>query len=514
MLFAFAFLIPGAFVRSARAQIIPQKSKTYEFTNGNWFDGKTFNRRVFYSANGFLMSRKPSKIDESIDLQNGYVIPPFAEAHSHKLDIKSEIDEQKRKFIEEGAMYVMALTNGANNAVANRRLFNKPGTLDVLYANGGITRTGQHPAFAYERNASGIAEWWLPENTKIIQSARKEENNSYWFFDTIEDVDKKWKAYIASRPDIVKIYLLDVKNNAAAKKSISEEVAAYVTKKAHDAGLRVAAHIETFDDLKIGLKIGVDIFAHLPHYGFDPNRLDPAQPTFTKEELKTIRKRNVVLIPTLSLNEEYSIARNASNNYQGELDSVRFDKVVKFQKKTVTTLRNAGFAFAIGSDRDSLTPELNYWVKNNIFDSAFTLKAASVTTPQIMYPKRKIGFLKEGYEASFLVLAGNPLTDFEQIKNIKLRFKQGYFLNAPKQMATICNDLFDVGTKLPQILFGLNKNEKIKLDFNGDFGCVNSLRYGGSTATAKKLRIYQRQLVRRQDFQTPRVLFGQRFFDE
>ncbi len=344
-------------------------------------------------------------------------------------------------------MYVMVLTNGANNAVANRRLFNKPGALDVLYANGGITRTGQHPAFAYERNASGIAEWWLPENTKIIQSAHKEENNSYWFFDSIEDVDKKWNAYLASKPDIVKIYLLDVKNNAAAQKSISEEVAAYVTKKAHDAGLRVAAHIETFDDLKIGLKIGVDIFAHLPHYGYDPYRLNPAQPVFSQEELKAIRKRKIVVIPTLALNEEFSIARNAGNNYQGELDLVRLNKVIEFQKKTIGTLRNAGFIFAIGSDRDSLTPELNYWVKNNIFDSSFTLQTTTVTTPQIMFPKRKIGLLKEGYEASFLVLEGNPLENFDAIKTIKLRFKQGYFLNAPIQIKTRHNKSLDVRAK-------------------------------------------------------------------
>ena len=95
-------------------------------------------------------------------------------------------------------------------------------------------------------------------------------------------------------------------------------------------------------------------------------------------------------------------------------------------------MRNAGFVFAIGSDRDSLTPELNYWVKNNIFDTAFTLHAATIATPQMMYPKRKIGFLKEGYEASFLVLEGNPLADFEQLKNIKMRFKQGYLLDTPK----------------------------------------------------------------------------------
>jgi len=47
----------------------------------------------------------------------------------------------------------------------------------------------------------------------------------------------------------------------------------------------------------------------------------------------------------------------------------------------------------------------------------------------MIFPNRRIGRLQDGYEASFLVLAGNPLSDFSQVKNIRLRFKQGSFLN-------------------------------------------------------------------------------------
>ncbi|HXD30938.1 MAG TPA: hypothetical protein VN643_07475 [Pyrinomonadaceae bacterium] len=42
---------------------------------------------------------------------------------------------------------------------------------------------------------------------------------------------------------------------------------------------------------------------------------------------------------------------------------------------------------------------------------------------------RKIGHLKDGYEASFLVLSGNPLEDFQNIQKIERRFKQGDFLS-------------------------------------------------------------------------------------
>jgi predicted amidohydrolase YtcJ len=63
--------------------------------------------------------------------------------------------------------------------------------------------------------------------------------------------------------------------------------------------------------------------------------------------------------------------------------------------------------------------------------TAFTemLKIWAEDTPRTVFPNRKIGRLKEGYEASFLVLGSNPIDDFEQIKNIRLRFKQGFLTN-------------------------------------------------------------------------------------
>ena len=53
------------------------------------------------------------------------------------------------------------------------------------------------------------------------------------------------------------------------------------------------------------------------------------------------------------------------------------------------------------------------------------LKMWTETTAQTIFPGRKIGELREGYEASFLALEGNPLDDIMNVHRIKLRFKQG-----------------------------------------------------------------------------------------
>ena len=60
-----------------------------------------------------------------------------------------------------------------------------------------------------------------------------------------------------------------------------------------------------------------------------------------------------------------------------------------------------------------------------VFDSLTLLKLWCESTPKTIFPHRKIAFFDEGYEASFLVLAGNPIEDFQQVKHITFRFKQG-----------------------------------------------------------------------------------------
>lgn len=408
-------------------------SQTILFKNGLWFNGKEFVSGSFYSVNGIFKSKTTNRVDTVYNLSNKFILPPFADAHTHNLDGSFELQKQIQQYVKEGTQYVMVLTNYSSGAAANRPLFNKPGSLDVWYANGGITCTLGHPFMAYEPRAIGIYQWWDPNKFDTIIHSRTGEGKVYWFFDTKEDVDKKWNEYLSSKPDIVKIYLLDTKhheilmhNGKAGDKGLSEEVAAYVVKKAHDAGLRVAAHIETMDDFTIGLQIGVDIFAHMPFYGYN-GKDSITYPTFSGDEIKIIKKKKVIVIPTASLNEVYSVVYDVSNNYKGKFDSARFISVISFQKKMLSILKNAGFTIAIGSDRygSSITQEYSYWFAQKLFDPLFIINTLCTTTPRVIFPKRKIGFLNKGYEASFIVLDKNPLEDWNNLKTVSMVIKQG-----------------------------------------------------------------------------------------
>ena len=92
------------------------KNKTFRFINGNWFDSKTFKRRTFHSVNGVFTTKKPANVDETIDLQNGFVIPPFGDAHTHNLDGSFNLKNIINAYLDEGTFYVQVLTNYATGA--------------------------------------------------------------------------------------------------------------------------------------------------------------------------------------------------------------------------------------------------------------------------------------------------------------------------------------------------------------------------------------------------------------
>src|SRR6266851_6582681 len=61
----------------ANAQTSLPQPKSYQFINGQWFDGKGFRRQTFYSVNGFLTRKKPARVDEVVDLKNGLSCRPL-----------------------------------------------------------------------------------------------------------------------------------------------------------------------------------------------------------------------------------------------------------------------------------------------------------------------------------------------------------------------------------------------------------------------------------------------------
>jgi imidazolonepropionase-like amidohydrolase len=185
----------------------------------------------------------------------------------------------------------------------------------------------------------------------------------------------------------------------------------FVFKKAHAAGFRVSTHVSNTADFHNAVVAGIDEIAHLP--------LDTIP--IAMEDAKEAARRRIVVITTCSL------AENAPPAF---LPKSLLPQVLNMYKENLKRLRQAGVPLAVGSDNPmgSSIEEFLYLQKMGVLDNLTLLKMWTEATPKTIFPKRKIGAFNDGYEASFLALEGNPLDDINNVRKIKLRFKQGNVL--------------------------------------------------------------------------------------
>jgi hypothetical protein len=107
-----------------------------EFVNGKWFTGKDFRSKTFYSANGILTTRNPSGPVEAVDLQGGFVVAPFGDAHNHFPSREEDLADGNRAHLDAGVFYT--LNPGGDAEVANpiRAKLGLPTTIDAIFAHG------------------------------------------------------------------------------------------------------------------------------------------------------------------------------------------------------------------------------------------------------------------------------------------------------------------------------------------------------------------------------------------
>ena len=135
----------------AQTQSNNSSRKIYRFVNGRWFDGQGFQPHTFYSVDGTLTRKRPRGDVETIDLAEGFVMPPFAEAHNHNLGsaiyLNREFTRQMiQRYLAAGIFYVKIPANAADNAAILRREFvNRPDSVDVSFSNGVLTSRDGHP---------------------------------------------------------------------------------------------------------------------------------------------------------------------------------------------------------------------------------------------------------------------------------------------------------------------------------------------------------------------------------
>lgn len=397
---------------------------SYEFTNGNWFDGQKFVKTDFYSMASVLTHKKPAHVDRVFDLSGKYVVPPFGEAHNHNLDWSS--DEQfarvRKMYLEGGVFYVKNPNSLLRSKAPTAARINIPTSVDGIVSNGGLTGAGGHPI-----------EIVTPKRGFLPTDG---EGGFYFVIDNQGDLDRKWVTIKAGRPDFIKTYLLYSEEYEKRKnddaylgwRGLDPAILPGIVRRAHKEGLRVSTHVETATDFHNALMAGVDEINHTP--GFRPDRNNLAnyihlsRYAISEADARLAASHHVVVVTTMG--ETIEAVLNENDKEHADVRRTVRDMVVS----NFELLKKHHVAIAIGSDsfRQTSVPEALSLHKLGVFDNLALLKMWCETTAAAIFPKRRIGHLKEGYEASFLVLSGDPLSDFANVTKIELRIKQGELL--------------------------------------------------------------------------------------
>lgn len=114
------------------------------------------------------------------------------------------------------------------------------------------------------------------------------------------------------------------------------------------------------------------------------------------------------------------------------LGAEQYAALLTAQKENLRILQDAGVTLAVGSDepRATSTYEFEHLRRLALFSNAELLRMWSTNCATTLFPNRRLGRLKPGYEASFLVLAEDPLANLDAVRAIKLRVKEGRVIEA------------------------------------------------------------------------------------
>jgi imidazolonepropionase-like amidohydrolase len=376
---------------------------------GHWFDGARFEARDGWSVAGRFTFSRPRSVQRTLDLSGLWIVPPYADAHNHGIGTGDATRDRAMvaAYVKAGVFYVQSMGNlplsGGDKAALG---LNQPGGMDAIFAQGTLTGYGGHP-MGIIRDVL-LRQGYFPGRT--LDSLK---DSRFYEIDSEEELRAKWPGILASQADLIKFFLFNSDEYARrredpaffGRRGLDPRLARVVVQLAHAEGLRAAAHVVNVADFRTALAAGVDILAHLPAEGM-----------LTQADAEAVARAGVPVHTTCEFLTK--LARNSP---------VESAAIHGRQGPNLAKLKAAGARMVIGSDdpADPTPGEIAHLREFGVFSDAELLDMWTRATVRSIFPDRRVGALREGYEASFLALEGDPLLDWSYTGRIATRFKQG-----------------------------------------------------------------------------------------
>jgi amidohydrolase family protein len=403
-------LVALGFGLAAACETLPTRESepATEYRGGQWFDGERFIARTMWVAGESFVDSRPARVGAVVDLDHGFVVPPYAEGHNHWLE-PTLVDAYVQTYLRDGIFYVKDHGTAPAFHDAMRPVLGGPASVDFISAHQGFTGPNGHPIEIVDALAGmGIlpAAWAKTHG----------EGDALFVVTSEHDIARAWPRLMAGKPDFVKVFLVHSDEYAARRddpaltpknRGMDPALVPAIVARAHAAHLRVSAHIENAHDFHVAVAAGVDDIAHMPFV----DKVDPERYRIDEGDLRAAAARGVSIATTLDWMQPDAT--------EGQLAVVR---------DNFSHMRAAGNTIVIGTDqfRKTARVEADLIASRHLMSNLELLHAWCVTTPHAIFPRRKLGRLANGFEASFLVLGGDPLADFARSRDILMRVKQGH----------------------------------------------------------------------------------------
>lgn len=392
-----------------------------ELKNAQWFDGQQFRRGTLYVEDGRFVAQKPKRVNRRMDLKRQFLIAPLAEAHNYNLQNEWGVSHYAQRYLHDGVFYAAMLCADPEAVNSVRAELGSDASPDVVFATACITSSDGQPLATLLAAPPGQPR---PRLQDVADKA-------VLIMDRPAEVEQKWKLVAPRRTDFVKIVLsyserpeLRARPELRGRLGLDADTAAAVVRHAHQTGLKVSAHVDSAADFEAAVRAGVDQIAHLPghfnHFGDGPERflISP------EAAAQAARQKTAVVTATA--------ATGLFKTTPEQLDMLH-----QTQQRNLQQLKTAGVPLLTGSDvfTGTVLAELRSLAALAVFSNAELLRMASVDTPRALFPKRRLGCFEPGCEASFLLLAADPLENLDALDMPLLRVKQGRLLTQLEDVA-------------------------------------------------------------------------------
>lgn len=270
----------------------------------------------------------------------------------------------------------------------------------ILAANEGISVPGGHMA-----GSVAVAAHSIDEALKQLEHAGNE------------------------KVDLVKLMItggvLDAKEKGVpGELKMKPEMVKAVCDRAHAAGYKVAAHVESPDGVKVALANGVDSIEH----GAKPD----------DEMIRLFKEKNAFLCTTISPAVPYALFDRSLTNateveqYNG---NIVFDGIVECAKAALAN----DIPVVLGNDvgcpwitQYDFWRELCYFHKYTGVSNAFALYTATKRSAELAGVGDITGSIEKGKCADMIVTKDNPLDRLEALRHVDMVIARGRVIYSPK----------------------------------------------------------------------------------